>query len=324
MLTGTSRASATRRRHPTVVPVPHIPVVPANKLSCAERVNVLELLHSIEFIDCTPMQVFAALLERGVYVCSVATMYRILHENEEVRDRRRQARHPARAIPELVATAPGEVISWDITKLPGPAKGIYYDAYVMLDIFSRYIVGVVVHARETGPLAEEMMREVFGIHGTPLIVHADRGTSMTSKSVATLLEDLSVTRSHSRPRVSNDNPYSESFFKTTKYSATYPERFGSLQDARAWMADFVEWYNHAHHHSGLGLHTPAAVHYGHAPQIAADRSAALAAARAANPERFTSDRDPKILDLPEAAWINRPADHDQTKEDLNQVPQQVA
>ncbi|QGH71104.1 IS3 family transposase [Pseudactinotalea sp. HY158] len=325
-LTGISRATAARHGKARPAPTPLDRADPVNRLSCAEREVVLEVLDSPEFVDSTPMQVYATLLERGVYLCSVSTMYRILREDDQVVDRRRQARHPARTVPELVATGPGQVYTWDITKLPGPAKGVYYDAYVMLDIYSRYIVGAIVHARESGPLAEEMMREVFGIHGIPHVVHADRGTSMTSKSVAVLLEDLQVVRSHSRPRVSNDNPYSESLFKTAKYSPTFPDRFGSLDDARAWMAEFTEWYNHEHHHSGIGLHTPADVHYGHADQIATDRQATLAAARAAHPQRFSTNHAPKILDLPTAAWINQPDDeHDQsTKEDSNPAYEQAA
>ena len=210
-------------------------------------------------------------------------------------------------MPELVATGPGQVYTWDITKLPGPARGVYYDAYVMIDIYSRYIVGAHVHAHEAGVLAEEMMKQIFGIHGIPHVVHADRGTSMTSKSVATLLADLGVTRSHSRPSVSNDNPYSESLFKTLKYTPAFPERFGSLADARVFMARFAQAYNHEHHHTGIGLHTPADVHYGHVHGVAATRSEALAAARAAHPERFTTNEDPKILALPGDAWINQPA-----------------
>ena len=313
-LTGIPRSSATRKKTtPVSVGTPTGRVV-ANKLSALERAHVLAVLNSDEFIDCTPLQVYAALLERGIYLCSVSTMYRILRAHDQVRERRRQARHPARKVPELVATAPGQVYTWDITKLPGPAKGIYYDAYVMIDIYSRYIVGAYVHPRESGPLAEEMMKEIFGIHGIPHVVHADRGTAMTSKSVAQLLEDLQVARSHSRPKVSNDNPYSEAWFKTVKYSPTYPDRFGSLTDARIWMADFVEAYNHHHHHIGIGLHTPADVHFGHAYEVAATRSKTLAAARAANPERFTTNSEPKILALPEAAWINRPKNADETEE----------
>jgi len=205
-LTGVSRATATRRRARTA-PGPRTAVEPANRLSRVERERVLEVLNSDEFVDQPPAQVYATLLERGVYLCSIATMYRILAAAAQVKERRRQARHPARAIPELMADGSGQVYTWDITKLPGPAKGVYYDAYVMLDVYSRYIVGAHVHARESGPLAEEMMKEIFGVHGVPTVVHADRGTSMTSKPVAALLADLGVTRSHSRPSVSNDNPW---------------------------------------------------------------------------------------------------------------------
>jgi transposase InsO family protein len=220
------------------------------------------------------------------------------------------ARHPSRAIPELAATGPGQVYSWDITKLPGPVKGTYFDCYVMIDIFSRYIVGAHVHASESGVLAVEMMKEIFGIHGAPHVVHADRGTSMTSKTVATLLSDLEVTKSHSRPRVSNDNPFSESFFKTLKFAPVFPERFASVGDARAFMAEFVDEYNHVHRHIGIGLNTPADVHYGLAAGKAIDRSATLTAARAQNPERFSTNRDPKILALPDTVWINKPVESD--------------
>jgi len=304
-LTGVPRSTAARRHHrPT--PLVRQVVAPVNALSQAERARVLEVLNSAEFVDAAPAAVYASLLARGTYMCSPATMYRILAANAQVKERRRQARHPARARPELTATAPGQVFTWDITKLRGPVKGSYYDAYVMIDIYSRYIVGAHVHAHESGHLAEEMIKEVFGVHGVPHVVHADRGTSMTSKTVATLLADLNVTRSHSRPHVSNDNPYSEAWFKTLKYAPVFPERFGGLGDARAFLAEFVDWYNHAHHHAGIGLHTPADVHYGHAPATTARRAATLAEARANHPERFTTTTDPKILDLPQAVWINQP------------------
>ena len=276
---------------------------PVNKLSLAERTRVLEVLDSEEFVDQAPLQVYARLLERGEYLCSVSTMYRVLVQAGQVTERRRLARHPARAVPELVATGPGQVYTWDITKLPGPTRGVYYDAYVIIDIYSRYIVGAHVHAHEAGVSAEEMMKEIFGIHGIPTVVHADRGTSMTSKSVATLLADLGVTRSHSRPSVSNDNPYSESLFKTMKYAPVFPERFGSIGEARAFMDVFTTTYNHEHHHTGIGLHTPADVHYGHAATVSADRSAALAAARLEHPERFTTSKDPKILAMPSHACL---------------------
>lgn len=292
-LTGIPRSTAARRRRARSTPPAPREVTPANRLSCAERAQVLAVLNSDEFVDTTPMQVYATLLDRGIYLCSVTTMYRILAEQSQVRERRRQARHPARAVPELVAKGPGQVYTWDITKLPGPTRGVYYDAYVMIDLYSRYIVGVHVHARETGPLAEEMIREVFGVHGIPAVVHADRGTSMTSKPVAALLADLEVVRSHSRPKVSNDNPYSEAWFKTLKYAPIFPERFGSLAHARAFLDEFVAWYNHEHHHQGLGLHTPADVHYGLAAAKADQRARTLAAARAAHPERFGTDHTPR-------------------------------
>ena len=303
-LTGVARATAARpassspRRWPRSRP--------ANRLSADEREQVLAVLNSAEFVDCTPLQIYATLLDRGRYLCSVSSMYRILAEHAQVKDRRRLARHPARVRPELVATGPGQVFSWDITKLRGPNKGDYFDAYVMIDIYSRYIVGACVHVTETAVLAEDMMREVFTIHGTPQVVHADRGTSMTSKTVAALLTDLGVTRSHSRPRVSNDNPFSEAWFKTLKYAPVFPERFGSLQHARSFLAEFVAFYNHEHHHGGIGLHTPADVHYGLTDAVVARRVQTMAAARAATPNRFASHVDPKILDLPDAAWINPP------------------
>src|SRR4051794_4856980 len=260
-MTGIARASADRdRRRPS----PSCPTrsVPANALGAAEREQILALLDSAQFVDAAPAQIYAALLDQGVYVASIATMYRILREHRQISERRRLARHPARTRPELLADGPRQVFSWDITKLAGPVRGTYFDAYVMIDIYSRYIVGVRVHARESGPLAESMMREVFDVHGVPHVIHADRGTSMTSKSVAELLEDLAVTRSHSRPKVSNDNPYSEAWFKTLRYAPVFPDRFASLAQARAFMTDFVAWYSHAHRHSGIGLHTPAEVHHG--------------------------------------------------------------
>ncbi|QSE87421.1 DDE-type integrase/transposase/recombinase (plasmid) [Rhodococcus pseudokoreensis] len=211
-LTGIIRSTAARDKARPAAPDSTAAAVtrtPENKLTDAERRTVLDVLDSDRFVDRAPAEVYAQLLDEGIYLCSVSTMYRILRENAQVTDRRRQARHPARACPELVATAPREVYSWDITKLPGPVKGTYFDAYVMIDIFSRYIVGAHVQTHESGLLAAEMMTETFAVHGIPNVVHADRGTSMTSKTVATLLADLEVTRSHSRPRVSNDNPYSD-------------------------------------------------------------------------------------------------------------------
>jgi transposase InsO family protein len=249
-------------------------------------------------VDLPPIQVYAQLLDADKYLCSISTMYRVLNENQQVKDRRRLARHPAQAIPELTATGPGQVYSWDITKLAGPVKGKYFDAYVMIDIYSRYIVGAYVHASESGELAVEMMKEIFGIHGVPQVVHADRGTSMTSKTVAALLSDLEVTKSHSRPRVSNDNPYSEASFKTLKFAPTFPERFGSLADAKTFMASFVDGYNHEHRHSGIGLNTPADVHHGLAAAKAIQRAATLDAARARFPERFSTTRHQRSCPFP--------------------------
>jgi len=308
ILVGVARATATRRPR---TPARTRSRVPVNKLTDAERAEILAVVNCPRFVDLPPIQIYAHLLDEGVYLGSISTIYRVLTANLQVKERRRLARHPARAIPELVATGPGQVYTWDITKLAGPVKGTYFDAYVMIDIYSRYIVGAHVHAHESAVLATEMMREIFAIHGTPRVVHADRGTSMTSKTVAALLADLEVTKSHSRPHVSNDNPYSESWFKTLKFAPVFPERFGCLADARSFMATFVEGYNHHHHHSGIGLNTPADVHYGLATAKAAERAVVLAAARGRHPERFATTEDPKILAIPTTAWINQPADNSQ-------------
>jgi transposase InsO family protein len=306
VLTGISRASVDRDAA-RVTPLLRQRQAPANALTDQEKARVLAVLDSGEFVDAAPAQVYAGLLDQGVYVGSISTMYRILREHAQVVERRRLAKHPARTRPELHATGPGQVYTWDITKLKGPVKGVYYDAYVMIDIYSRYIVGVRVHAREDGVLAAEMMREVFGVHGIPHVVHADRGTAMTSKSVADLLEDLAVTRSHGRPKVSNDNPYSEAWFKTLKYAPVFPERFATLAEARQFMTDFVAWYNECHRHAGVGMYTPSEVHHGRHLAVRDRRQATLAAARQARPERFTTpDRLPKILHLPDEVWINKP------------------
>lgn len=306
VLTGMHRSTATRRAAPKRVPADPVRTEPVNKLTPAECERVLQELNSARFVDAAPLQVWATLLDEGTYLCSVSTMYRILNANKQVKERRRLARHRKSVCPELVATAPRQVYCWDITKLAGPAKGLYYDAYVMIDIYSRYIVGVHVHARECGVLAKEMMEQIFGTYGIPHVVHADRGTSMTSNSVAGLLSELGVTRSHSRPKVSNDNPYSESWFKTLKYAPTFPQRFQSLHHARDFMDEFVDWYNHEHRHSGIGLHTAADVFYGLAGEKDTQRRAVLADARVRYRHRFSSDTAPKIIDLPETAAINPP------------------
>ena len=277
---------------------------PANALSDAERDRVRELLRDPAFVDKAPAQVWAHLLDDGIYLCSQSTMYRILRATGESRERRRQATHPPKVKPELVAHAPGEVYSWDITKLRGPLRGVWYDLYVMLDIFSRYVVGWMVAETETAELATEFIDDVIRVHGKPRVVHADRGTSMTSKSVAQLLIDLDVARSHSRPHVSNDNPYSEAAFKTLKYCPAFPDHFDDIDHASAFCKEFFDYYSHEHYHSGLGLHTPASVHFGTAAAIRADRAEVLAAAYARNPERFS--RHPEPPTLPTVAWINPP------------------
>ncbi|MFR9781064.1 IS3 family transposase [Micromonospora sp. MS34] len=305
-LTGIARSTAHRRARTPDGRAPASRPAPVNRLSDAERAHVLAVLDSDRFVDTTPTEAFATLLDEGVYLASISTLYRILRTNDQVVDRRRQARHPTRARPELTATGPGQVFTWDITKLPGPTKGVYYDAYVMIDIWSRYIVGHHVAARESAEIAHDFITEIITLHGVPQVVHADRGTSMTSTRVATLLADLRVTRTHSRPRVSNDNPFSEAVFKTVKYHPTFPERFGSLADARAFCDTFFGWYNHEHHHAGIGLHTPADVHYGHAAAQQKQREQALDTAWTAHPERFSRRPRPKSLHLPDAVWINPP------------------
>jgi len=303
-LLGKSRATHYRRRQPKLSrPRPARPA-PANALTPLEPAHVLAVLRHDDFVDKAPAQVWATLLDEGQYLCSESTMYRILRQHGEVRERRAQATHPAKVKPELVATAPGHVYSWDITKLQGPGRGEYFHLYVMLDIFSRYVVGWTVATGESADLAKAFIADITTTHGTPPAIHADRGTSMTSKPVAQLLLDLGVTRSHSRPRVSNDNPYSEAQFKTLKYCPAFPGRFGSLADARAFCQTFFNHYNHIHRHKAIGLHTPASVHYGTAAEIRTNRAVVLDAAHARNPERFSKPPTPPRL--PTAAWINPP------------------
>jgi putative transposase len=271
---------------------------------------VLEVLHAERFWDTAPAGVYATLLDEGSYLCSVATMYRLLRQRGETGDRRRHATHPARVKPELVATRPNQCWSWDITKLAGPAKWTWFYLYVILDLYSRYAVGWMVAAREAALLTERLLAETITkqrVEAGQLIVHADRGTSMTSKPVAMLLADLGVTKSHSRPYAPDDNPYSESQFKTLKHHPTFPERFGCIQDARAFCQGFFTWYNHEHRHSGIALLTPADVHYGRAEQVTSVRAQVLDGAYAAHPERFVR-QPPRPPRLPEQVWINKPVD----------------
>ena len=260
------------------------------------------------FVDAAPAQAWATLLDEGTYLASESTMYRLLRRSGEVHERRRQATHPPRSIPELVAERPNEVWSYDVTKLKGPTRGVHYDLFVMLDIFSRFCPGWMVVDQEDAQVAKAWLAEVTAAQQiTPgtLTIHADRGSSMTSKPVAVLLADLKIGRTHSRPHVSNDNPYSEAGFKTLKYCPAFPERFGSRQDAIEFCGAFFEHYNHVHRHSGIGLHTPASVHLGTAGCIRGERAKVLDAAYAAHPERFVN-KAPTPPRLPDAAWINKP------------------
>ena len=307
---GVSRATLYRGRRPRIEPVRRPRPKPHRALSRAERQRVIDILHSERFVDKAPAQVWATLLDEKTYLCSPRTMYRILAEHGEVRERRNQLRHPNYTKPELLAEAPNQVWSWDITKLLGPVKWTYFYLYVILDIFSRYVVGWMVAHRESAALARRLIETACRnqcIKPGQLTIHADRGGSMRSKSLALLLADLGVTKTHSRPYVSNDNPFSESQFKTMKYCPQFPERFGSIQDARAFGGPFFDYYNNEHRHSGIGLMTPAAVHYGMAKQLTAARQETLLAAYRSHPERFVH-RPPQPPQLPRAVWINPPAE----------------
>jgi len=309
------RSSLYRARPaPTVPEVAAPPAEPASRpappraLSPTEQAQVREVLNSERFQDLAPREIYAELLDAERYLCSISTMYRILAEHAEVRERRNQLRHPAYHKPELLATGPNQVWSWDITKLRGPSKGVYYYLYVIIDIYSRYVVGWLIAEVESAELAEQLIVETCakqGVQRAQLTIHADNGSPMIAKTVAILLADLGVAKSHSRPHVSNDNPYSEAHFKTLKYRPDYPDRFGSLADARHWARSFFAWYNDQHHHSGLGLLTPAVVHTGRAETVRQQHQAVLRQAYQAHPERFTKGL-PRPAKLPEAAWINAP------------------
>ena len=281
---------------------------PPRRLPDSERKQVLTVLNQPHFVDLAPAEVYAKLLEQGRYLCSVRTMHRILAENAQSRERRNQLRHPKYKRPELVAEAPNELWSWDITKLRGPAKWTYYYLYVIIDVFSRYVVGWMVAHRESAKLAEKLIGQSCarqGIEPGELTLHADRGSSMTSKAVAFLLADLGVTKTHSRPYTSNDNPYSEAQFKTMKYRPDFPARFGALEDARNFCVPFFDWYNNDHHHCGLSGFTPADVHFGRVEQLAAQRQVVLDAAYNATPQRFPNGR-PLVRQPQRQVWINNP------------------
>lgn len=312
-----ARATVYRHLHPPEPGMARRPrPTPAHALCEDERQEVLDILHDKRFVDRSPADVVATLLDEGRYVCSTRTMYRILDAQGEVRERRNQLEHPHYVKPELLATRPNEVWSWDITKLKGPVKWTYYPLYVILDIFSRCVVGWMVAERESASLAKRLIGETClkqGIARDQLTLHADRGSSMKSKPVAFMLSDLGVTKTHSRPQVSNDNPFSESQFKTLKYRPEFPARFGSLQDARAFCHKFFTWYNTQHHHSGIAWLTPEDMHYGRAQQIITVRQQALDDAFARHPERFRN-RPPRAAHPPEAVWINPPTK--QTQEEI--------
>jgi putative transposase len=306
---GLARASVYRARAPRVHgprPAP-VPGDQPNALSDGERKQILAVLNSREFMDKSPEQVWAVLLDRGVYLGSVSTMYRVLRSDGQVQERRAQASHPARVRPELVATGPNQVWSWDITKLKGPVRGLYFDLYVLLDIFSRKAMNWQVHAAENGELAKDFLDSAIVLNDglAPRTIHSDNGTSMTSKTVATLLADLHITRSLSRPHVSNDNPYSEAINKTLKYCPAFPDCFTSIYDARVFTARFFSYYNTEHRHSGIGLYTPQSVHDGTWEIVRRHRQQVLDEVYSAHPERFRKGR-PTAPALPSRTWINRP------------------
>jgi len=288
---------------------PRVPPAPSPRaLPPAEQEAVRDLLNSERFVDSSPRQVYGTLLDEGRYLCSVSTMYRILQAHQEVRERRNQKQNPVYKKPELLATAPNQVWSWDITKLRGPVPHVYYYMYTILDIFSRYVVGYMIATREKATLARQLVADSCakqGIEPEQLILHADRGSAMTSKTLALLLADLGVGKSHSRPYTSDDNPFSEAQFKTMKYRPDYPDRFGSPQNARQWANPFIHWYNNDHRHTSLGLMTPATVHYGLAAELTGQRQVTLQAAYEKNPERFVNGL-PSPPKLQTAVWINPP------------------
>lgn len=304
-----SRAGFYRMQTPKLKPSSEPkPRISPRALSLDERKEVLDILHTDRFVDKAPQEVYATLLDEGQYHCSIRTMYRILDENKEVKERRNQLSHPAYQKPELLATGPNQVWSWDITRLLGPVKWTYFYLYVIMDIFSRYVVGWMIAPAESALLAKKLIRETCvkqNIQKGQLTIHADRGSSMKSKPVALLLSDLGITKTHSRPHTSDDNPYSEAQFKTLKYRPDFPERFGCIEDSRSFGQIFFPWYNKEHRHTGIGLLTPEAVHYGLAKDIQIARGEILRTAYELHPERFVK-KMPAPPILPEAVWINKP------------------
>ena len=310
---GYPRSSFYRSRQPQPPNKQRKRPTPARALSETERVAVHELLNSERFQDNSPYQVYATLLDEDTYHCSISTMYRILHQYNEVRERRNLRRHPVYTKPELLATRPNELWSWDITKLRGPVTWQLFYLYVVLDVLSRYVVGWMIAERESGDLAKQLLAESYrkqGVDQEQLTLHADRGSPMICKTLGQLLIDLGVSKSHARPHTPNDNPFSEAQFKTLKYRPDYPARFESIEAARQWARAFFHWYNNEHHHSGLGLMTPAAVHYGQAATLTAQRQVTLKQAYEAYPERFVKGV-PKPPEVPTEVWINPPQSDEQ-------------
>jgi putative transposase len=303
---GVPRSSLYRSRQPRPEPVPR--PTPPHALSSQERAAIRSVLNSDRFMDLPPRQVFATLLDEGTYLCSVSSMYRILRAHGEVHERRDVRTHPVYTKPELLATGPNQVWSWDITAMRGPVTWCTYRLYTVLDIYSRYVVAWLIDERETSVLASHLIAEATrkqGIQPDQLTLHADNGSPMTGKPLQDLLRDLNIVPSHSRPHTSDDNPFSEAQFKTMKYRPDYPKRFASIDDARTWARRFFDWYNNDHYHSGLNLLTPASVHYGQAPTVQSARQSVMSAAYAAHPERFTQGH-PVVRGAPAAVYINPP------------------
>lgn len=327
---GVSRASVQRGRARLIAPavVPRRRPSPTRALTVPQRRMVLDLLHAPRFADQAPAEVYASLLDEGVYHCSIRTMYRVLEDNDELRERRNQLRHPVYRKPELLAERPNQVWSWDITKLMGPTKWSYFYLYVILDIFSRRVVAWYVADAESAALFRPLLDDAIAKHHVPpgqLTLHADRGGPMKAKATALLLADLGVTRSHNRPHTSNDNPFSESHFKTLKYQPRFPKRFGCIEDAKSFCRSFFDWYNKDHHHAGIGLMTPDQVHYGQTDAVHAARQDTLDRAFRENPQRFVN-KPPSPPNKPTAAWINPPVPRRATTEDTEsrEVPQHGA
>ena len=318
---GVPRSSRYAARRPRVVKERAPAPPPPRALTACEKATVRETLNSDRFADQAPREVYATLLDEGTYLCSIPSMYRILRENAEVVERRNQLRHPVYPKPHLVATGPNQVWTWDITRLPGPVKWAYFCLYVVLDLFSRFVVGWLIAAQESAALAQQLIAESYarqGIAPGQLAVHSDRGGPMIAKPLGLFFADLGILPSLARPRTPNDNPYSEAHFKTAKYHPTFPERFGCLLDTRTWGQRLFPWYNYQHHHTALGLMTPAAVHFGQAPALFLGRQQVLATAYTAHPERFVRGvpHPPALL---AEVWINRPEPDEKARCDTGEL-----